>query len=146
MPKAYASTVIDAPADRVWAAVRDFNGLPVWHGGLVKSSRIEDGKAADQVGCVRDFYLQDGAHLRERLLAFSDADRSYSYNFELTPFDVQNYHATLRVTPVTDSGRSFVEWWTTFDCPPERSAEWIDTFANAVFKGGLEALRKHLAT
>jgi hypothetical protein len=145
MPKAYASTVIDAPADTVWSAVRDFNGLATWYGSVIARSRIEEGKAADQVGCVRDFYLQDGAHLRERLLAFSDADRSYTYNFETTPFDVQNYCATLRVTPVTDTNRSFVEWWTTFDCPPERSAEWIGTFADGVFKGGLEALRAHLS-
>jgi hypothetical protein len=145
MPKAYASTVIDAPADAVWAAVRDFNALPAWTGGLVARSRIEDGKAADQVGCVRDFYLNDGAHLRERLLALSDVDRFYTYNFELTPFDVQNYCATLRVTPLTDGGRSFVEWWTTFDCPPEKAAEWIKTFADGVFTGGLEALRKYLA-
>ena len=31
MPKAYASTVLNAPADEVWAAIRDFNGLPAWH-------------------------------------------------------------------------------------------------------------------
>ena len=145
MPRAYSSTVVDMPADRVWSVVRDFNGLATWHGGLVKTSRIEDGKAADQVGCVRDFYLHDGAHLRERLLAFSDSDRFYTYNFELTPFDVQNYCATLRVTPVTDGDRSFVEWWTTFDCATEKSAEWVDTFANGVFKGGLAALRQYLA-
>jgi hypothetical protein len=144
MPKAYASTVIDAPADTVWAVIRDFNGLATWYGSVVARSRIEDGKAADQVGCVRDFHLQDGAHLRERLLAFSDADRFYTYNFETTPFDVQNYCATLRVTPVTDTSRSFVEWWTTFDCPPEKAAEWLELFANGVFRGGLESLRAHL--
>lgn len=143
MPKAYASTVVNAPAATVWAAIRDFNGLPSWV-AAVTDSMIEDGKASDQVGCVRSFHLQDGAHIRERLLAFSDVERSYSYNFELTPFDVQNYHATLRVTPVTDSGKTFAEWWTTFDCAPADCAKWIDTFANAVFKGGLEGLRKHL--
>ena len=52
-----------------------------------------------------------------------------------------NYHATLRVTPVTDGERTFVEWWTTFDCPPERHEEWIGTFAGAVFKGGMDALK-----
>jgi hypothetical protein len=144
MPKAYASTVIDAPADKVWAAARDFNALKIWNPGLVARSEIEDNKTADQVGCVRDFYLQDGAHIRERLLHLSDAERSYSYNFETTPFPVQNYHATLRVTPVTDGDRSFVEWWATFDCEPARTAEWIDTFGNAVFASGLQALRRHL--
>lgn len=144
MPKAYASTVIDRPADKVWAAVRDFNGLPVWFSDAIARSEIEDGKGSDQVGCVRNFYLQDGAHIRERLLSFSDVDRSYSYNFETTPFAIENYHATLRVTPVTDTDRSFVEWWTTFDCPPDKAAEWVDTFAKAIFGGGLQCLRRHL--
>ena len=140
MPKAYASTVLNASADAVWAVIRDFNGLPDWHPGVADSA-IEDGKAGDQVGGVRSMHLGDGAHLRERLLSFSDVDRSYSYNFEKTPFSVLNYHATLRVTPVTDGHRAFVEWWTTFDCEPEKIDDWTHTFATIVFKGGLDALK-----
>ena len=71
MPKAYTSTVIDLPADRVWAAVRDFNGLATWRPAAVTDSEIEEGKAGDQVGAVRSFHLRDGAHLRERLLSHS---------------------------------------------------------------------------
>ena len=141
MPKAYASTVLNAPAGEVWALIRDFNALPTWHPGIA-DSEIEDGKAGDQVGGVRSFNLKDGAHLRERLLSFSDVDRQYSYNFEKTPFSVLNYHATLRVTPVTDGHRAFVEWWTTFDCEPEKIDDWIHTFAGIVFKGGLDALKE----
>jgi hypothetical protein len=143
MAKSYASIVIEAPADEVWARIRDFNGLPVWHSGLVASSEIEDGRAGDQVGCVRSFTLTDGTHLRERLLGHSDADRSYSYNFEKTPFDVDDYHATIRVTPVTEGDRSFVEWWTTFDCDRDRVDEWTRFFADEVFAGGLRALASH---
>jgi hypothetical protein len=144
MPKAYASTVIDAPADRVWATIRDFNSLPTWHEGLA-DSEIEGGKSGDQVGAIRSMHLKDGAHIRETLLSHSDAERSYSYDFQTTPFDVKNYHATIRVTPVTDGNKSFVEWWTTFDCPVERIEEWKNTFANAVFQGGFDSLKKHLA-
>jgi hypothetical protein len=139
--RAYASTVLNASADEVWAAIRDFGALSGWHPG-VKESRMEEGAPGDRVGAIRHLTLGDGAVIRERLLHLSDAERSYSYNFETTPFAVQNYHATLRVTPVTDGGRSFVEWWTTFDCPPERADEWVKTFAGAVFKGGLDALKK----
>jgi uncharacterized protein YndB with AHSA1/START domain len=144
MARAYASTVIDASAEEVWALIRDFNGLPRWH-PAIRDSLIEDGKAGDQVGAVRSFHLQDGAHLRERLLSFSDVERSFSYNFEKTPFAVRNYHATLRVSPVTDSGKAFVEWWTTFDCEPEKIEEWVETFAGVVFKGGLDALKARFA-
>jgi len=47
MIKVYTSSVIDAPADAVWARVRDFNGLPQWT-PFVAESRIEEGQPADR--------------------------------------------------------------------------------------------------
>lgn len=146
MPRSYASTVVDAPADAVWARVRDFNGLPQWHSGLVAKSRIEDGKAGDQVGGVRNFELTDGTLIREVLTAHSDTERSYTYAFCEPPFPVRDYLATIRITPVTDGDRSFMEWWTTFDCELAEIDHWKDFFATAVFKGGLDAIRDHFAT
>jgi Polyketide cyclase / dehydrase and lipid transport len=143
MARSYASTVIAAPADRVWARIRDFNGLATWHAGLVAESEIEEGKAGDQVGAVRSFTLTDGTHLREKLLAHSDVERSYTYDFQKTPFDVDNYVATIRVTPVTDGDHGFVEWWTTFDCDRDQIGHWEGFFATEVFQGGFEALKAH---
>jgi hypothetical protein len=145
MPRSYASTVIDAPADRVWATVRDFNTLPVWFPSGITDSQIEDGKRGDQVGAIRSFHLADGAHFREQLLAHSDLERSYTYDFQQTTFDVDNYLSTLRVTPVTHGDRSFVEWWVTFDCDRDRQDYWVEFFATQVFGGGLASLTKHLA-
>lgn len=56
---------------------------------------------------------------------------------------VQHYRATLKVTPVVDGGRGFVEWWATFDCAPERHDEWTVFFRDA-FAGWLASLRRHL--
>ena len=143
MARSYASTVIDAPADKVWERIRDFNGLSDWHGGSVSTSEIEAGKSGDQVGGVRSFTLGDGTHLREQLLEHSDLSRSYTYDFQKTPFDVDNYCATIRVTPVTDGNKSFVEWWTTFDCDRDQQGHWTTFFASEVFQGGLDALKQH---
>ena len=145
MAKSYASTVIDAPADAVWARIRDFNGLPIWIEGVFTSSEIEEGKAGDQVGGIRSFTLVDGTHIREKLLAHSDLERSYTYDFQKTPFDIDNYCATIRVTPVTDGDRSFVEWWTTFDCDRDQLDHWERFFATEVFQGGFDALKAHFA-
>jgi hypothetical protein len=145
MAKSYASTVIDAPADEVWARIRDFNGLPVWHGGMVATSEIEDGKAGDQIGGVRNFTLTNDAHLREKLLGHSDHERSYTYDFQKHPFEgVENYVATIRVNSVTDGNASFVEWWTTFDCDRDQQEHWIGFFANEIFQNGFEALKKRM--
>lgn len=144
MPKAYASTVIDKPAGEVWAVIRDFNGLPGWNPAVTRSE-IEDGRPADQVGCVRSIHLVDGGHLRERLLAFSDHEMSCTYNFEKTPFAVENYLATLRCTAVTDGDRCFVEWWTHFDCDLAKRDEWLEFFSGGVFQGGFDGLSNRLA-
>jgi hypothetical protein len=79
MAKAYYSTVFEQPAAEVWKIVRDFNNYPVWVGGA-GTSEIEDGKSGDTIGAVRSVLYQ-GRHIRPRLLAQSDIERSQSYEF-----------------------------------------------------------------
>ncbi|HEV2559398.1 MAG TPA: SRPBCC family protein [Microvirga sp.] len=144
MAKAYASAIIDAPVETVWSVLRDFNGLPNWHPAIV-TSEIEDGLDADVVGCVRSFRLQDGALVRERLLAFSDADRSLTYNFETPAFPVENYLASIRALSVTSGDRTFVEWEATFDEAPEDRGKYVEIISNAVFQSGWTALKAKVA-
>ncbi|MCP4329466.1 MAG: SRPBCC family protein [Alphaproteobacteria bacterium] len=140
MAQVYASSVIAAPAERVWATVRDFNGLPDWH-PLIAESRIEGGAPADQVGCVRAFRLTDGGFIRERLLALSDYDYSCTYSILESPMGVENYVATLKLTPITDGARTFAEWSAEFDCPTDREAELVASIGGDVFQGGFDALK-----
>jgi len=79
MPSVYVSSIISAPAAKVWKVVRDFNALPNWH-PLVANSRIEGGEPADRVGCIRAFRLSDGGVIREQLLALSDFDYCCVYS------------------------------------------------------------------
>ena len=55
---------------------------------------------------------------------------------------VENYVATLRLTPVTDGDRTFAEWTAEFDCPPERETELISNIGGGVFQGGFDALKR----
>ena len=141
MAEAYASSVIEAPAARVWERIRDFNALPDWHPAIAES-RIEGGGPSDRVGCVRAFRLADGGFLRERLLALSDYDFSVTYSILESPMEVESYVATLKLTPVTDGDRTFAEWSAEFDCPPEREEELVARIAGDVFQGGFDALRR----
>ena len=141
MTEVYASSVIAGPAGRVWARIRDFNGLPSWH-PLVAESRIEAAAPADQVGCVRAFRLQDGGFIREKLLALSDYDFSFTYSILESPMGVENYIATLKLTPITDGDRTFAEWSASFDCAAEREAELVANIGGNVFQGGFEALKR----
>ena len=67
MARVFVSSVVNTRTDRVWARVRDFNGLPNWHPAIAES-RIEGGEPADKIGCVRDFRLRNGDRIREKLL------------------------------------------------------------------------------
>jgi Polyketide cyclase / dehydrase and lipid transport len=142
MAKAYYSTVFAQSADDIWNTIRDFNNYSVWVDGAGES-QIEDGKSGDTVGAVRNV-LYRGQRIRQRLVALSDAERAQVYEFcGAAPMPVEHYRATLKVTPIADGGRGFVEWWATFDCAPERHDEWTVFFRNA-FAGWLASLRRHL--
>ncbi len=145
MARVYVSSVIDAPASRVWERIRDFNGLPRWH-PAIRDSRIENGEPADRVGCVRDFHLQNGDRIREKLLGLSDYDMFCTYAILESPMPLENYVATLRLTPVTDGDRTFVEWTAEFDCAPEVENDLVAAIGRDVFQGGFDALKRHFAS
>lgn len=143
MPKAYYSTVLDHPAEAVWSVIRPFDHY-AW-AGVSGETIIEEGRAGDQVGSVRRFPVGDTT-LRQVLLAHSDTDRFYSYAFaSVPPVGTLNYVATIRITPVTDGRRAFVEWWATFDAAPDDCERLLDHFENKGFAVWLRALRQFMA-
>jgi Polyketide cyclase / dehydrase and lipid transport len=142
MAKSYYSTVFIQSADTVWCIVRDFNAYPVWVDGA-GASEIENGKSGNTVGAVRRV-LYNGRTIRQRLLAQSDVERAQTYAFaEDGTLPVDNYRATVRVTPIVDGDRAFVEWWATFDCESSEREERTAFFSTA-FAGWLESLRRTL--
>jgi hypothetical protein len=141
MAKVYRSTVLNAPADRVWRELRDFNGLANWH-PLIVVSRIEKDYPADKVGCVRNLQLKDGVRIREKLLSLSDYDYACTSAIIDNPMDLREYIATLRLFPVTEGNRCFIEWSAEFDCPSEKAVELAETIENGIFQTGFDALKK----
>lgn len=143
MATAYYSTIFQEPAPDIWEIVRDFNSYAVWVDGCGES-RIEDGKSGDAVGAIRSV-LHQGRHIRQRLLALSDTDRSQTYEFcGAASLPVSGFRATLRISEVVDGNRAFVEWWANFDCEPDRCDELTGTL-QGWFTKWLESLRMALA-
>jgi uncharacterized protein YndB with AHSA1/START domain len=143
MPRVYISSVIDAPAARVWERIRDFNGLARWH-PAIRDSRIENGEPSDRVGCVRDFHLQNGDRIREKLLGLSDYDMFCTYSILESPMPLTDYVATLRLTPVTDGDRTFAEWTAEFDCAEDEAEGLVTGIGNDVFQAGFSALKRQM--
>ena len=143
MIKVTRSAVIDAPIERVWAVLRDFNSHTAWH-PIVGESAIEGGEPADQVGCVRNFTLKDGNHIREQLLALSDEDHVSTYCILDATLPMQRYVATVQLKRVTDGNRTFWHWQSTFDVPRGREREFAELVGKGVYEAGFEGLRTYL--
>ncbi|UCD79352.1 MAG: SRPBCC family protein [Desulfobacterales bacterium] len=144
MVKVFVSSVIPAPAEKVWAVVRDFNDMPNWH-PLISRSTIEGGRPSDSIGCIRLLTLTDGIQVREQLLSLSDFDYSFSYAIIESGLDVKNYIAGLKLTPITDGNHTFAEWTAEFETTPGSEKDTADQIGSGVFQAGFDALKKHFA-
>lgn len=115
---------IAAPPATVWKMIGNYNHLDVWHPAVAASDLTGSGTSA---GDVRVLTLGDGATITERLVAYSDTERSYTYAIEASPLPVDGYVSTLTVLP-GQGGGSVVRWSSTFDAkgaPAEKASEVI---------------------
>jgi mxaD protein len=141
---------IDAPAAKVWKQVRDFNGLGSWH-PAVASDEIVEGKN-NTVGAVRLLTLKGGGTIKEKLLAFNPAARTFKYSILEGVLPVSDYTSTFVVKPLS-KGKSSVTWTGHFkrknpaDNPAdtENDKTAVDAI-NGVYQGGLDNLKKLLET
>jgi NADPH:quinone reductase-like Zn-dependent oxidoreductase len=143
MIRVVRSAIVDAPIERVWAVLRDFNSHTAWH-AVVAESHIERGEPSDQVGCVRNFTLRDGNHIREQLLTLSDRDHVSTYCILDATIPLRRYVATVTLKRVTDGDRTFWHWESTFDVPRGREREFADLVGRGVYEGGFDGLRAYL--
>jgi mxaD protein len=106
--KVEESISIAAPPAKVWAAVKDFDGLAAWS-PLVESSKGSGGNAADGTRVV---VLKAGGQLTDSLDEYLDDEMSYSYRLatpDIEAFPVSFYSSTLVVKSGADGG-SEVTW------------------------------------
>ena len=114
MPQVTESTVVGGPVDEVWALLRDFAAIGDWHPAL-PPAEIENGPA-DRVGCVRVFPLA-GGH-RETLTGLDDQRRRIAFTFadRAAGLPVRSYTSAITARPVTQTGHTYIEWSSRFDC------------------------------
>ncbi len=141
---------INASADKVWHAARDFNGLHTWH-PAVASDEILEGKN-NTVGAVRLLTLKGGGTIKEKLLNFNPAARSFKYAIVEGVLPVSDYTSTFSVKPA-GKNRSTISWTGHFkrknvgDKPGEKENDKtaVDTISG-VYQAGLDNLKKMVET
>jgi mxaD protein len=148
MPLSVVETVtIQASAAEVWSRVRSFDGLAQWH-PLFASSVLVSGTNG-KPGAIRSLTVKDGPTFTEELLAYRDAEMTFTYRIVESPLPLTDYVATLSVTP--GPAGAVVKWAGSFrrknpaDTPPagEDDAAAIKLI-EVVYRTGLDALKKTL--
>ncbi|QHF51528.1 MULTISPECIES: SRPBCC family protein [unclassified Pseudomonas] len=131
MPTASATIDIPASADQVWQLIGGFNTLPDWL-PFIPNSELSDG------GRVRTLQTADGGVVVERLQAFDNTAKTYSYSIEQAPFPATDYLATIKVEAQGQGAR--VTWSGRFNAKGVSDEEVVALFSG-IYQGGLEALR-----
>ncbi len=142
------SVTIDAPADKVWNAVKDFNALNTWHPAVDKDEIVAGRN--NRAGAERLLTLKGGGTIRERLLRFNPANRAFAYEIVEGVLPVSDYRSRLVVRAAGDD-KSTVTWSGRFkrknvganpgDNENDKTA--VDT-VSGVYQGGLDNLKKML--
>jgi len=145
--KVTESIEINAPVDKVWAVVgnfQDINWLPI----VAKT----EGTGGNDVNATRKLTLKNGGIVEEQLDKYDAEEHTYAY--EITKVDVKvlpvnDYSAHITVTANGD--KSTVEWKGAFyrgymlnDPPPELSDEVALKAVTGLYKDGLAALKKKI--
>lgn len=131
-----ASIEIPISADRVWQLIGGFNALPDWL-PYIPTSELSEG------GRVRSLATPEGEVIVERLEAFSNRDRSYSYSFISVPFPARDYLATLQVREIAGRQAALVVWSGSF-VADGASDDAVTSLFHGIYRAGLEALEQRL--
>jgi mxaD protein len=138
--------VIDASADKVWKLAKDFDRLNAWH-PAVATDEIVEGKN-NATGAVRLLTLKGGGTIKEKLLDFNPAGRSFKYAIVEGVLPVSDYTSTF-VVKSAGKNKSSITWAGRFkrkntgDNPAanENDKTAVDTISG-VYQNGLDNLKK----
>lgn len=132
---------IDGPAEKVWALLGAFNGLPRIS-GAVAASTLEEG------GRVRRLTDRAGGELVERLIYFDDQARTLTYRILESagvdlPYKMPSYRGTIRVrdeVPGKSAVCEIVGEYEPADGREEEAADETRAFYEDCIKGVRKAL------
>ncbi|EPV8395424.1 SRPBCC family protein [Klebsiella aerogenes] len=137
MANTTVSIEIPASVDQVWQLMGGFDSLPDWLPFIPKSVVSEGGR-------VRTLTTSDGGTVIERLEAFDNRQRSYSYSIILAPFPVVDYLSTIAVVATADSNITRVEWSGSFT-PVNVSDADAEALFSGIYRDGLQALKNNFS-
>lgn len=137
----YNSAIIDAPVEKVWNTIKDFHNLD-WGKGVVETTEPKGSKKGNEVGASR---VLNGV-FHETLTELNPGRWQFKYSIDdgpgpLAKSAVQNYVGEVQLFPVTDSGKTFLLWTSSFESKDEKA---VVDFCNPIYQGLLKAAQANI--
>ena len=141
MPSTYQSNIINAPVEKVWLTISDFHDMS-WAPTVIMSCDAIGDKLGNDIGAQR---VLNGA-IHETLQEIDEDAHYIRYTIDdgpepVSPSDVQNYIGEIKLTPVTMSDTTLVEWSSSWDSDKEDAV----TFCHNIYVALLGELAESLS-
>lgn len=140
-----ASRTINAPIDRLWAEVANFNNVAVWHPDVTESHLWDAGAGTTgyEPGEVRVIRLRNGTVIRERLVRIDPVAHRYEYSVLDGQLPLKNHLSSMSMRAVDDL-RTEVSWEASFEpvgAPADVLGEGV---RSSVLELGLQGLEERV--
>ncbi|GJE60061.1 SRPBCC family protein [Methylobacterium trifolii] len=142
--KVQESIEINAPADKVWAVVGNFQDMS-WLPPVEKT----EGKGGNDVKATRTLTLKGGATVVEELAKYDAAKKTYMYRIDkvdVKTLPVNDYSSTIEVEGEGDKTKltwrgAFYRGYMNNDPPPDLNDEASKKAVSGLYRAGLEAVK-----
>lgn len=147
--KVVKEVVIKAEPAKVWAVVKDFGSIKLWH-PAVADVKLEDRKDLESDATLqhRIITFKDGGSIVEKLREANDADMKIDYKMVEGTIPVSNYRAVMQVKPGPGSGESTLTWTGRFynkansmEAKPGEDNPAANAAINGIYDAGLAGLK-----
>lgn len=138
--KVFCSSVIHGPLLAAWEKVRNFASMGDWHPDI-HDMRMLEAARPDKVSATRDFRVGDDP-LQEQLTVLSDHHQELRYRITKGAMPVLDYHAGVRLHPVTATNETFAVWTADWTATPNDDLALIPAIRDGVFQKAFDTLNE----
>lgn len=138
----FNSTVVTAPADKVFETLNNFHDLS-WSKNVITKLDVIGDKHGQEVGAKR--ILNDAFH--ETLQSINKDNKSFTYSIDDGPGpvaknSVDGYLGEVTVIPITDNNTSLVVWTSKWKSSKEGG---VAEFCNPIYHAILQDLKSYFS-
>jgi hypothetical protein len=148
--KVEKTIVIKAAPAKVWAIVKDFGNMQVWHPGIASDKTEQKKDENGEMATFRTLTLKSGGDIYEKLRSADDATMKLKYEIVSGVAPVADYNSFMQLTAGPGAGETTVTWVGRFyrtyklnpPIPPGQDDETAVKFVTDVYDAGLAGLKK----